>query len=127
MLSYVFRCRLITNDAEQIVPNTEPLPPNTSFAILSYAQVDRYTLVSWRVGGEENYATGETLYLDQTPIAHGAGQLPLWTPPETNAQSFIPTAAEASIFSRIDPALGAFGVPAVVAAELRNPTNQRPA
>lgn len=123
MLSPLFFCRLELVDDEiggttAVIART-PLPPDVIYKVTGYAQVSVYTLVKWRHGFEEEYATGENLWRGETPIATEGGMLHLYTPPDGTKPDLVNT----TIWSRIESSVGAYGVPADVAIALRDPAN----
>ncbi|MBD1864240.1 MULTISPECIES: hypothetical protein [Trichocoleus] len=105
------------------MPNPERLKPGLIYRITGYAQVEEYTLVTWRFGKEDEYATGETLYRDRTLIATGGGTLPLYTPKVPEPVSRTPRPEAQTVMSRVDDSIGRFGVPPAVATALRDPLN----
>jgi len=121
---FPFFCRLeqipdgIGGTAAAIAQST--LPPGTIYRVTGYAQVSVYTLVRWRQGGEEEYATGENLWRGETPIATEGGMLQLYTPPDPEER---PDITATSIWDRIESSTGAYGVPADVAIALRDVAN----
>lgn len=105
------------------MPNPERLKPGLIFRVTGYAQVEEYTLVSWRFGKEDEYATGETLYRDRTLIATGGGTLPLYEPKIPNEKSSTPRPEEQGVLSRVNTSIGQFGLPPAIAVALRDPLN----
>lgn len=105
------------------MPNPKPLEPGQIYRITGYAQIEEYTLVSWRFGGAEEYATGETLYRDRTLIATGGGALPLYEPKASPDKSQTPPPEEQGVLSRVNASIGQYGVPPAVAVALRDPLN----
>jgi hypothetical protein len=126
MLHYLYFSRL-RNEPDGIggiraVIDDRPLSPDTKFWIRQYSNVGIYYLVGWAMGPKDidEYATGENLWRDKTPIAYGGGFLPLYTPKDPNGR-IDPTTK--SIWNRIEANAGAFGVPDDVAIALRDPAN----
>ena len=100
------------------------LPPGTVFRVTGYARVEPYTLVFWRWGDEDEYATGETLYKGRVKLAWSGGQLPMYEPAVAPEHSASP-AEQHSVWDQIDGRIGQFGVPPAVAIALRHPRNIR--
>lgn len=104
------------------------LPPNvtleagTIFRVTGFARVETYTLVAWRLGGEVEYAVGETLYNGRNLLASGGGTLPLYELSRPAVQSATP-ATPSSVWDRVDSRIGAFGLPAATAIALRDTNN----
>lgn len=103
-------------------PDGKPVPPGTIYRIRGFARVDRYTLVMWRMGGEEEYSTGETLYDGRRRIASDNGQLSLYTPVQPPAQSVTPV-QQTTVWDRVDKRVGMYGLPPAIATALRHPRN----
>lgn len=93
----------------------------TVYKVTGYARVNEYTLVTWRLGGEENWTAGEDLYHGRKKIAGGGGELDLFAPASSNSNASQPFAN--SIWTNISFGLGNYGIPCAIAIALRDPLN----
>lgn len=125
MIPSLFFCRLEVYEDEKFISQvriaTTPLPPGISYEPFAYAQAANYTLIKWQQGDGTEFMTGENLWRDETPIATDGGALSLYVPVESTPGTA--SAEESSVWSLINPAEGAYGVPMNVAIALRDPAN----
>ncbi len=91
-------------------------PPGFQYRIVGYSQYAEYTLTKWQYGNDEEFFMGEALYRGYELIASGGGRLSLAVPQETPS----------SVWDRVDPNAGAYGVSAYAARELRDLSNYVP-
>jgi hypothetical protein len=106
----------------KVIIDDHPLPKGVKYWIRGYSHAGIYYLVKWAMGPEDidEYATGENLWRDKTPIAYGGGILPLYTPPDTQVK---PNPSVTRIWDLIQSDVGAYGLPADIAIALRDNTN----
>lgn len=100
----------------------KPLPKGITYRIRGYSRAGIYTLVTWESGDDEEKITGETLWRGKTPVATSGGIIDIYEePPEGRVVQ-----SELSVWARINPNLGRYGIPNEVAIELRNPSRYVP-
>jgi len=126
MLHPIYFSRL-RNEPDEIggvrtVIEDRPLPEEVKYWLRGYASYGIYYLVKWAMGPKDidEYATGESLWRDKTPIAYGGGILPLYTPPDLQAKHNPSTTR---IWDLVQSSVGAYGLSADVAIALRDPAN----
>lgn len=103
------------------IANT-PLPEGMKYQIRGYSRAGIYTLVSWQLGNEEEVVTGETLWRNKTPVASSGGIIDMYEEPQESRV----VRSTLSVWERINPNLGRYGIPNEVAIELRNPSRYVP-
>lgn len=111
------------------LPPGETLSPGDRYAIRGYAQVERWTLILWRIDvlGSPEPIYGETLWRDRSVVASGSGAIDIWEPPEPreplDPDDPPPPPLPEMPFDRIAPNFAKYGMAQAIAVALRNPAN----
>jgi hypothetical protein len=100
--------------------STSPLPSGINYTVIAYSQVDGYTLIKWQQGTDEEYFTGETLWLHDHLIVHSGGALSLYAEQEEIKGDFPP---DGSIWSSVNKNVGNYGLSSLTAIALRKVEN----
>jgi hypothetical protein len=116
----------ITRKDSSPIPD-EKVESSADYRVISYCQVDGYTIVAWeyKKGGES--MTGENLFYRRNCIVSGGGQITLYQ----EASSAYKGGGKPSVFRNSQSSLriksnryiGLYGIPLAIAIKLRNPEN----
>ena len=126
MLEPIFFARVIEKKDSQGKPyfdiDQSPIPEGLRYRAMGYSRSGNYTLVYWELGNDEEVVMGETLWRGKTPVATSGGVVDIYEPPQDSR--IVP--ATLSVWERINPNLGRYGIPIEVATDLRNPARRVP-